>query len=276
MLDTVSSFFKTSFSSWDANIVYGLVFIAIFIPIVFWKREEFVDRSLPMGDWKRMPRLFKLMWRPSYIVETTIGAAFAKMFQRQARKYSELAEIASLQLTGRRVFVTKVIYALLFGIVGASVFLFVPTVPLGVADAVEVVMVALGWMLPSLALSSVAQLRQEEIVKTLPFAIDLIGAAMRAGLEFGAAMRYYWGTTAPCATSSRACCARRRWASRYRTACRKWPDASASSLLRLLQASSHTASPSAPRSPTRSRYTAPRCAGNGSALRSRRRLVRLR
>lgn len=199
MLDTVSSFFKTSFSSWDANIVYGLVFIAIFIPIVFWKREEFVDRSLPMGDWKRMPRLFKLMWRPSYIFETTIGAAFAKMFPRQARKYSELAEIASLPLTGRRVFVTKVIYALLFGIVGASVFLFVPTVPLGVADAVEVVMVALGWMLPSLALSSVAQLRQEEIVKTLPFAIDLIGAAMRAGLEFGAAMRYYVGLGDDCA-----------------------------------------------------------------------------
>ena len=54
-------------------------------------------------------------------------------------------------------------------------------------------MIALGWSLPSLSLSSFAQLRQEEIVKTLPFAIDLIGAAMRAGLEFGAAMRYYVG-----------------------------------------------------------------------------------
>ena len=28
-------------------------------------------------------------------------------------------------------------------------------------------------------------------MRSLPFAIDLIGAAMRSGLEFGAAMRYY-------------------------------------------------------------------------------------
>ena len=193
MVDTVVSYIKTLFSSWETSVVYGLVFITFFIPVVFWRREEFVDRSLPMGDWKRMPRLFKLVWRPSYLFETSLGAALAKMFPRPARRYAELAEIAGLPLTGRRVMVCKVIYALAFGIFGSSIFLFVPTVPLGVADVAEGVLVVFGWMLPSLSLASVAQLRQEEIVKTLPFAIDLIGAAMRAGLEFGAAMRYYVG-----------------------------------------------------------------------------------
>ena len=199
MWNEVVSFLKANFSSAEVNVIYALAFAAVFVPVLFWRREEFVDRSLPTGDWERMPRLFKIVWRPSYLLETTVGAMFAKMFPRQGRRYAELAEISGLPLTGRRIFVCKAIYAIALGVLGSAIFLFVPTVPLGVADVAEVVAMTLGWMLPSLALSSAAQLRQEELVKALPFAIDLIGAAMRAGLEFGAAMRYYVGLGDECA-----------------------------------------------------------------------------
>ena len=193
MFDSLVSSLSQIFSSKEANVVYALAFAAVFIPVVFWRREEFVDRSIPAGEWKRMPGIFKVMWRPAYLLETTLGTVFAKMFPRQGRRYAELAEISGLPLTGRRVFVCKAIFALVLGALGSLLFLLVPTVPLGVAEVAELVLVCLGWMLPSLALASAAQLRQEEIVKALPFAIDLIGAAMRAGLEFGAAMRYYVG-----------------------------------------------------------------------------------
>jgi tight adherence protein C len=199
MLDKLYISLKPYIGSPETFLVYALTFAAIFIPVVFWRRDEFVDRSVPTGDWKRMPVLFKIVWRASYIFETTIGALFAKMFPRQGLRYVELAEISGLPLTGRRVFVCKVFYAVVFGAIGSSLFLLVPTVPLGIAEVAEVVAVALGWSLPSLALSSVAQRRQEEIIKALPFAIDLIGAAMRAGLEFGAAMRYYVGLGDECA-----------------------------------------------------------------------------
>ena len=199
MYEKFLSQLKSMFSSTEVSVVYALVFAAIFIPVLFWRREEFVDRSVPTGDWKRMPGLFKLLWRPSYLLETTIGSGFTTIFPRQGRKYAELAEIAGLPLTGRRVFVCKIICAVTLGVVGSSLYLLVPTVPAGIAHVAECVLVALGWSLPSLALSSAAQLRQEEIVKALPFAIDLIGAAMRAGLEFGAAMRYYVGLGDECA-----------------------------------------------------------------------------
>ena len=50
-----------------------------------------------------------------------------------------------------------------------------------------------GWFFPPTALESAAEKRRSEIIKGLPFAIDLIGSAMHAGLDFNAAVRYYCG-----------------------------------------------------------------------------------
>lgn len=48
-----------------------------------------------------------------------------------------------------------------------------------------------GWFYPTVKLAEAAETRQKALIKSLPFAIDLIGAAMRAGLDFNAAIRYY-------------------------------------------------------------------------------------
>lgn len=193
-LESLPDFLKPYFSSTEETIVYVLVFAAVFVPIAFWRRDQFVDSTVPPGDWKRLPSVFKILWRPSYILETSIGAMFAYVLPGVSRRYAELAEISALPLTPRRVFVCNAISAAFFAVLGSTLFLFTPTIPLMIAQVACVVLVALGWMMPSLALSSAAQLRQEEIVKTLPFAIDLIGSAMRSGLEFGASMRYYVGS----------------------------------------------------------------------------------
>ena len=50
-----------------------------------------------------------------------------------------------------------------------------------------------GWFFPTTALENQAQERQKGIIRGLPFAIDLIGSAMQAGLDFNAAVRYYVG-----------------------------------------------------------------------------------
>ena len=44
-----------------------------------------------------------------------------------------------------------------------------------------------------MALKQYVEWRKTELTRALPFAIDLMGSAMRAGLEFGAAMRYFVG-----------------------------------------------------------------------------------
>ena len=50
---------------------------------------------------------------------------------------------------------------------------------------------ACGWFYPTMKLADVAVKRQKALIRSLPFAIDLIGSAMRAGLDFNAAIRYY-------------------------------------------------------------------------------------
>jgi len=173
-------------------IIYGIVFAAVFLPIVCWRREVQIDRSIPVADWNRLPGIFKALWKPSYVFETSFGSLFATVFSGRARRYSEQCEVAGLPISPEKVFVCKMIMAILFGLMGAATFL-LPSAPQGVAEAATVILLAFGWILPSMTIDSAAQKRQEEIVRSLPFAIDLIGAAMRAGLEFGAAMRYYTG-----------------------------------------------------------------------------------
>ena len=173
-------------------LVYAAVFIAICIPIACWRREAYVASELPLGDWKHLPSLFRLLWRPMILLETTLGQFFAMAFSGRAKKLAEQLEIAALPLTSRRLFVAKAVLAVVFALAGAFSFL-MPQVSSGLAQIIVLVAALLGWMFPSLLLDSLAQKRQEEIVKSLPFAIDLMGSAMRAGLDFGASMRYYTG-----------------------------------------------------------------------------------
>ena len=172
-------------------LVYAAVFVAVCVPIAFWRREgAFAVTGLQPGDWARLPLVFRLLWRPVRMLETTLGAFFAFVLRGPSRRYAELAEIASLPISPRQVFVCKAFCAPALGLVGALSFL-APGVPQAVSCAAVAVLTVVGWLLPSLALGAAAQLRQEEVVRSLPFAIDLMGSAMRAGLDFGAAMRYY-------------------------------------------------------------------------------------
>lgn len=172
-------------------VTYAVVFIAVCIPIACWRRgEAYVAADLPSGDWKRLPPLFKILWHPTKLLETSLGQLFSRTLPRLGCKYEEFAEIAAVPITARQVFVCKAILAPLFAFL-ASFLGLVPSVSGGLAQIAVLVAGLLGWFLPSLALSGAAQVRQEEIVKSLPFAIDLMGSAMRAGLDFGAAMRYF-------------------------------------------------------------------------------------
>lgn len=172
-------------------LVYAVVFIAVCVPIAFWRREgAFAVTGLQPGDWTRLPLVFRILWRPIRVLETTLGASFAFVLRGRSRRYAELAEVAALPLTPRQVFVCKALCAPALGLAGVSTF-FVPGAPQSVACAAAAVLAVVGWLLPSLALDAAAQHRQEEVVRALPFAIDLMGSAMRAGLDFGSAMRYY-------------------------------------------------------------------------------------
>jgi tight adherence protein C len=173
-------------------IAYALVFAAIFLPIALWRREGSGDVVMPDAGWDRLPAVFRLLWKPSYLLENVVGAKFSRILPKVDRRYREMISASGLPLTPGRVFVCQALLTPTMTLLGALVFLY-PGISEGLAIAVVVFCAVVGWNLPTIGLQNYAERRQTEITKSLPFAIDLIGAAMRSGLEFNAALRYYVG-----------------------------------------------------------------------------------
>jgi len=167
-----------------------LAFLAVFLPIVLWKSEGDDSARRPEAGWDRLPGLFKLFWKPMYLMENAVGGVFVSAFERRTRRYSEFIGASGLPLTPGRVYVCQFLSAPVFGLLGTVAFAMSFVTPF-FATLFVLFMVFAGWQMPAITLQNCAERRQEEITKSLPFAIDLIGSAMRAGLEFGAAMRYY-------------------------------------------------------------------------------------
>jgi tight adherence protein C len=71
------------------------------------------------------------------------------------------------------------------------VVMFLLGMPVGFTLAFAAASALCGWFYPPMKLAEVAEKRQKALIRSLPFAIDLIGSAMRAGLDFNAAIRYY-------------------------------------------------------------------------------------
>ena len=174
----------------NTTIVYCLVFFAIFLPIVLWRRDGGDAALRPEVGWDRLPTIYKLLWKPIYLLEHALGDPVALAFSKRARRYQEFIGASGLPLTPGRIYVCQLLTAPLAGAIGCLVLL-APQISALLGVGFALFMAFAGWQAPAIAIQNCAERRQVEITKSLPFAIDLIGSAMRAGLEFGAALRYF-------------------------------------------------------------------------------------
>ena len=146
-------------------------------------------------NYDRLPAVFKALWSAILAFETTIGATLSGLFPKKAKQYAEQAEIAALPLTPERCFAASALLGGLFALLGmaavAALYVAVPSAWIGFAVLIFGGFFVVGWFWAGQDLAHYAERRQEQLTRELPFAIDLIGGAMRSGLDFGAAMRYY-------------------------------------------------------------------------------------
>lgn len=145
-------------------------------------------------NFARLPWVFKMTWGAAAVLDASVGAALAAAFPKKARKLDRQAVTAALPLDAKRVFAAAVTLSFIMGMVGVAIALALGGVmphhkycPFIAAP----LFVLLGWFWPGMNLRGYAWRRQEKIVREMPFAIDLIGGAIRSGLDFGAAVRYY-------------------------------------------------------------------------------------
>ena len=177
-------------------VVYGCVLLAFVLPVALWRRDESISVQRHGASWSALPVVFRILWGVVELFEIPVGVPLSRAFEVTRVKYERWILASGLPLTPGKVFALQAL--LLAGGVAAGLALM--TVPglkpvLGVAFTILFGFV--GWVYPPTELDRYVQWRQTEITKSLPFAIDLIGSAMRSGLEFGAAMRYYEGLKMP-------------------------------------------------------------------------------
>ena len=173
--------------------IYVMVFLSVFVSYVFAQlivSAESNRKNVTVSG--EAPLLFRWGGWFFAIFSESLGSFAARLQSSRTAKIRKQLQIANIQMPAEYVYVAEIICG--------TVLLLVPAfLILGFSHRKGVVILALitglvGFIYPSMSISSLANKRQEAITKSLPFAIDLIGAAMRSGLDFGAAVRYYVAT----------------------------------------------------------------------------------
>lgn len=169
---------------------YLLVFLSVLVPyfaVSLWVNSpEDRDTAKYVG----VPVFFKLARRLINVLAQGVGSSFALAYPLQARKWRNELLKAGYHLTAEQVFGGQILASVGMGLMTCFGLFFLKGDG-SVAIGAGIVAAIVGWFLPTTFIQKRAQERQIEIIRSLPFAIDLLASAMRAGLDFIAAVRYY-------------------------------------------------------------------------------------
>lgn len=177
-------------------VVYGCVLLAFVLPVALWRRDDSHAVQRHGSSWNALPPAFRILWGFLDIFEVPVGVPLSRVFEATRVKYEKWILASGLPLTPAKVFALQALL-LVGGLAAGVVMLSIPGLKPVLGVGFMLMFGFIGWVYPPTALDGYVQWRQTEITRALPFAIDLIGSAMRSGLEFGAAMRYFEGLKMP-------------------------------------------------------------------------------
>ena len=179
----------------DSNItMYIVVFLVVFVPYLFVAffinspRREKIDL-----DSRNIPDLYKRTWWLVSFFTESVGELSGSLQPARVTKLRNALIAANIKMDVSYIFAAEVLFCLIGAVVGVLLFMMIST------NGLVLIMAGLafgfiGLVYPSTVIMSEMDKRQTKIMKSLPFAIDLIGSAMRSGIDFTAAVRYYVGT----------------------------------------------------------------------------------
>ena len=148
-----------------------------------------------------LPRTFRAVRALSDLFADSMGETCVAAFPGGARRKEEQIQASGFRLAGLK-FTPAHAYSTQFAwAAGCAVFALAATAlcaafaPEGKVPAWAFLSflptAAVGWLWPAAKLAKCAETRRDSVVKELPFAVDLVASAMKAGLDFAAALRYY-------------------------------------------------------------------------------------
>ncbi len=168
-----------------------LAFLAVFVPYLVataWVQTRGRRRS--DSFLKQLPAFYRMSWRFVETISIGLGHDNALLGPARREKYTKAALKSGYPLTAENMLAGQ-IFGFSAGVITMGLGFFILSGNVRAAFGLGFLGAFLGWVYPVMIVEKRAQERQREIIRSLPFAIDLIASAMRAGLDFGAAIRHY-------------------------------------------------------------------------------------
>ena len=176
----------------DSNLLtYIIVFLIVFVPYLFLQFcLDNKGKKKESQNLESIPPAFRLCYGLLGMFSEVAGKQLAVLQEKRAKEIKNKLIIAAIPMKVEYVFAAEALFCIA-GTVVPLLFFWLVCKRLDFAVVSGLIFGLVGLFYPSMSISSLAAKRQENIMKSLPFAIDLVGSAMRAGLDFSAAVRYY-------------------------------------------------------------------------------------
>lgn len=175
-------------------LMYLIVFGVVFIPYLFL---AFFINKPGKGAYdfsgRNIPGFYKFTWGLLAYFAESVGNMMGDFQPKKKEKLENALIAANIKMDTNFIFAAQILVCLIVSTVMTLIFMLM-TMNGVVLLSVAVVFGFIGYVYPAMIILSDADKRQTRIMKALPFAIDLIGAAMRSGIDFTAAIRYYVST----------------------------------------------------------------------------------
>lgn len=143
-----------------------------------------------------LPAVFRIFQTETRYLSYTLGKTLANHSPGITRQWRGILLSANLTLSVEDIYGSRILWCTISCATGLLMAIFLSEDTWTMAGA-GLTGAFLGFQYPAVTVRKAADERRKSIRKDLPFAIDLIASAMRAGLDFIAAVRYYTANSAP-------------------------------------------------------------------------------
>ena len=176
--------------------IYLLTFLAVltpFVAYVLFANNAPASRGARKQKEEELPSLFRFCLTPAKIMDAFgIGSLIHRLFPAPCRIMRKKLQYAGLNVSPEFIYQSRVYLTFMLGLLGAAgAWMVVEPDQQGAIPVAGLIGAFIGWFLPGITVGNLVQTRQTQILQAIPFSIDLISSAMRGGLDFSAAIRFY-------------------------------------------------------------------------------------
>ena len=167
--------------------IFCIIFFSYLFVQMFFTSQAQENGKLSSG---KLPAFFAMGYKLFVSFSVSIGKLWKQYNAGAYEKMQKQLLVANIKLPAEIVFTSQVLMCMLSGIIAFFVVMLLFVEPF-IAVLGSLIAGFCGYFYPKNIVDNAAQTRKESIIKSLPFAIDLLASAMKSGLDFSAAVRYY-------------------------------------------------------------------------------------